>query len=35
MSEKSEGIRWVSIEVGLFFLSLAFLLSLWLPEIRD
>lgn len=28
-------MRWVSIELGLFILSLAFLLSLYIPEIRD
>lgn len=32
---KSEEIRWVSIEVGLFLLSLAFVLLLWFPEIFD
>jgi len=35
MNEKSEGIRWISIEVGLFLLSLAFVLLFWFPEIRD
>ena len=35
MNEKSEGMRWVSIEVGLFLLSLAFVLSFWFPEIFD
>ncbi len=29
------GMRWVSVEVGVFILSLAFLLSLYFPEIRD
>ena len=32
---RPEKARWVSIEVGLFILSLAFLLSLYIPEIRD
>ena len=35
MNEKPEGMRWISIEVGLLLLSLAFVLSLWFPEIRD
>jgi hypothetical protein len=33
--DRGERMRWVSIEVGLFILSLAFLLSLYFPEIRD